>query len=448
METEVNGNDEYLVGGGGPAGVGNTALETITQCPVTQGLAPNYAYHDAVEIEGGEISNFVDRVIPLNGLSSDPYEFIFDTMADFFVDLSSIIMYVRMALVKEDDGSTPGAKDNDLTLCDNLINALWRGVDTKLNDVVIHPESATLQGYRAQIEYLLSVEKGITHSFTAGGFGQTEANRKAHFGKVQLKEFDICGPIALDILRSGNHLAPGHKLSLTFHRADHQFVLINSKTETPTKYRLVIKDIYMEANRIRLLPEVASTLLSGPQNYQLTHTELKDYPLPTGQKSWNIKVYAGGVLPHQVVLGFVSTAAFTGGYKENPFKFDNFGLNHACLRVNGVRVPQDPLKPEFDKNLFARELLHVYQNTGKFRNNTGNYIDAGSFKSGACLIPFDLTPDQCNNAHKHASMQGSLDVELGWAESLSENVTIIVLSVFNQVIQFAEPGAPPLVTIY
>ena len=433
--------------GGGPTtqGVGETSVEKLSHCTVVDGIVPHFNYMDPIEVEAAMVHNLPDRCIPLNGLSHEPYEFIIDTMADYFTDLASLFMYVRYKIVDE-AGNDLTAEDGQLNIVDNLLNALWDKVSVKVNDVVTHPESARLQAYRAQMEYLLSIEKGINTCYGVAGFGMSDSDRKNDLKGKQKGEMDLCGPIALDILRTKNFLAPGHKLSLTFYKAEDKFLLIHP---TPTKYKIVITDIFLEVNRIRLMPEVMREIISrGPQNYKMSHTELRDFPLTAGISSWNIKVHAGGVLPHQVVVGMVDTAAMTGNYQRDPLKFENNDLNHICLRVNGVRSPQDPLTPDFAKNRYSRIFLHVYQNTGKMRQNGGNYITKETFKTKHCLIPFDLTPDKCNNRHLHAGLNGSLDVELAWANPLSKNITVVILSVFNQVLQLEESGAPPVLAVF
>ena len=118
------------------------------------------------------------------------------------------------------------------------------------------------------------------------------------------------------------------------------------------------------------------------------------------------------------------------------------------MRVNGVRHPQDPLTPDIAGGRYARELLHLYQNTGKFRVNGGNSITEADFITHNFLIPFDLTPDQCNNAHAHASKTGTMELELSFSEALPTGVTIVVLSVWNQLLQLSGLSEAPNSTLY
>jgi len=430
-------------------GVGKTG-PLPAGCRCVEGVAPEFDYHGDIHMEGAQQGHFVDRVIPLNGMGSEPYEFVFEPMADYFIDLNSVQMYAKLQVVKPDGTALEGCSTlTNVKLVDNFLSSMWKTVETKVNNVTIHPESAGSHAYRAQLEYLLSVEN--RGSYTTTGFGADPG----FWQSIQHGKFDLCGPVALDILRVNKHLAPGNKLSLTFHRAADSFpIIVTPKTgePVPPAYKLKVYELVLYANRIRVLPDVLrkslGPSLDTPQHYLTSHTEVKDYPVASGLSSWNGKLHSGGILPHQVVVAFVDTDAITGNYAKDPLEFKHNNLNHICLRVNGVRLPQDPLEPKVEEGLYARTLSHVFQNTGKYRVNGGNFITEESFKKNHFIIPFDLTPDQCNNFHRHASRPGTLDLELGWSTALAKPLTVIVLSVFNQVIQLRGEANAPAFSLY
>ena len=450
MEVDAQSPVSQETGGGSRSvqGVGTTALDQLHGCSSLPGVAPFFAYLDPVEIESAQLDNQPDRIIPSNGMSSHPYEFVFNSTDDLFLDLNSITMHAQVQVTKADGKTAVGPNVVDVWPCDNLLSALWKSVEVKFNHVTVHPEAATQHGYRAQIEYLLSVENTINSSYTTAWFGQTETQRKARFKAKQTGVFDLCGPIALDCLRTSTHLAPNNILSLTFQRHSDEFFLIRASDATED-YKLVIKDLHLRCNRVRLLPDVRKQVLSGGvQNYRMAHTVVSDYPVSAGSKTTSIRLHHGGVLPNQIVVGMVPTSAFNGAYGEDPFKFEPFALDQLYLRVNGVRHPQDPLTPDFAGGTYARELLHLYQNTGKFRVNGGNSITEADFITRNFLVPFDLTPDQCNNAHAHASKTGTMELELSFGVALSKGVTVIVLSVWNQILQLNGQIEAPNSTLY
>ena len=418
-------------------GIGTTAIPQLHGCNTEAGVAPHFNYQDDIQVEAGQLDGQPERILPSNGMSSEPYEFVFNATDDYFVDLNSVEQHVRLKVTKADGSDLP-AGTSDVWPSDNWLSTLWKSVESKFNNVALHPESASQHGYRAQIEYLLSIENTINHAYQGSWFGMTKIARHTKFKARQDGVIDLCGPVALDCLRTTTHLAPNNTMTLTFHRAKDEFVLNRTSTATEN-YKITILDVHLRVNRIRLLPPVKQGVLAmaqaNGQNYKLTHTVINDYPVSMGQSSASIRLHSGGVLPHQVVVGMVKTSAFTGNYSEDPYEFKPFSLNQIYLRVNGVRHPQDPLTPDFDNKLYSREFMHLFKNTGKFRVNGGNSITEAEFSSTRFLVPFDLTPDQCNNAHAHMPKVGSMELELSFATALTAGITVVVLSVTNEVMK-------------
>ena len=439
------------VGGGSRSlqGVGATAVDQLHGCSTLDGVAPHFAYRDHIEVESAQLDSQPDRIIPSNGMSAEPYEFVFNATDDFFVDLNSVAMFVLLQVTKA-DGTALAAADADVWPVDNLLSSLWKSVEVKFNHLAVHPETSSQHAYRAQMEYLLSIENTTNNSYRTAWFGQSEDDRKARFKKRQAGLIDLCGPIALDCLRTTTHLAPGNTMTLTFHRSKDAFTLIRASTSTEA-FKINIKDIHLRCNRIRLAPLMRQRVLAGltgGQNYRLSHTVVNDYPVSAGNKTVSIRLHQGGTLPNMVVVGMVATEAHNGSYGTDPFKFQHFNLDRIYLRVNGIRHPQDPLTPNFANHEYSRELLHLYQNTGKFRVNGGNSITEADFISRSFLVPFDLTPDQCNNAHAHASKTGGMELELSFSSALAAGITVVVLSVSNQVMQLNGLKSPPVTAIY
>ena len=49
-----------------------------------------------------------------------------------------------------------------------------------------------------------------------------------------------------------------------------------------------------------------------------------------------------GVIPHQIMVAFFDHAAYTGNYKQNPFAFENFGIQKMNPKINGTIHPETP----------------------------------------------------------------------------------------------------------
>ena len=273
-------------------------------------------------------------------------------------------------------------------------------------------------------------------------------------------EFEMVGPITgVDFLMSDTYLAPFNTLTLTFTRHEDAFIFNTPKIETATDSnsatagtqltpKLKIKAIGIYARRIEMTYKTIKDYFEprNIQRYLGSLGEVNSYSLGTGISSQNIMIYCSGVLPKQVVVGMVKTSATVGSYHENPFNFQPFGLNRISLKVNAIRVPQEPLKPDFDNDLYYRSYMWMLMNSGKFRTEVGNSITPETFKSGVCLFPFDLTPDACSSFHLHGGREGVLELELGWKTDLTEQITVFIMTIKDQLV-FLDPtkmGAPEM----
>lgn len=210
--------------------------------------------------------------------------------------------------------------------------------------------------------------------------------------------------------------------------------------------RLKIKDIYITARRVEMTPS-ALRLYFQPnelQRYVGSLTEVHSHALVTGITKKNITVYSSGIVPKQIIVGMVRTSAFVGTYTANPFDFQPFGLNKIALKVNAIRVPQEPLQPDFENKIYMREYVHMLMNTGRWRTEVGNSIIPATFERGCTLFPWDLTPDHCCGYHMHAGKEGVVEVELAWDKPLEEQITVLIFTCKDQIVTIDpnSAGAP------
>ena len=202
------------------------------------------------------------------------------------------------------------------------------------------------------------------------------------------------------------------------------------------KPKLKIKEFCIFARRIELTHSAIKSYFEpqGIQRYLGALTEVHAHALVTGISRKNITVYSNGVVPKQIMVGMVLTEAAVGDYHHNPFDFQHFGLNRIALKVNAIRVPQEPLQPDFENKHYMREYVHMLSNTGKWRTEVGNSITPENFARGCTLMCFDLTPDACSSYHTHAGKEGVVELELGWSKNLDEQITVFIFTCKDQII--------------
>ena len=65
---------------------------------------------------------------------------------------------------------------------------------------------------------------------------------------------------------------------------------------------------------------------ASPAFIPFTQTKIRSYLCVSEISSFNWTNCIRGVIPHQIIVAFIDHAAYTGNYKQNPFAFENFGI--------------------------------------------------------------------------------------------------------------------------
>lgn len=170
--------------------------------------------------------------------------------------------------------------------------------------------------------------------------------------------------------------------------------------------------------------------------FPITKSLCKKYTVPAGLSSANQPNIINGLLPRQIVVGFVKADALNGDYKLNPFNFDHFDCNFIALRVNGLQIPAKGFRPHFEKKLVRRELRSLYDNIGvnDASDDTGCNLNVEDFIGGFTLFSFDLTADKCNGFHIHESVAGIVDLEILFDKPLKEAITVLCYTAHESII--------------
>ena len=413
-----------------------------------KGQAGNFRHSSSIIVDDTQVERLEGFVRPTGGVTGDgPFEFVLPAVNDAYLMLGNLSLYIQAKVVKA-DGSNIDDGTTDLVAPVNCLGTtMWEHVQVLLNDYNINSGSATNAHYKGFIETILSYDatSRVTHltaqlfkDDTPGRFNTMTRGDQSNVGWTKRHDvvknsttFDMMAPITADFLRADKHLAPGNKLAIRLYKARDSFILNSGVANASYKLKIVELQLFYE--RIRLRENIPPPSL---ETYLFNRTELKRFPVAQGLSYFNFTLHNGGKMPKSVIIGQVSTAAAEGDYKENPFYFRHCNINQLCLKINGKRVPAEPLRPNFSavNPLIAREYINVFKNTGSYRVDRGNTITLETFKDGITLFPFDLNIDMCNGWHLHPAQEGTIDVEIGWATALDRPFTILVHCCYDEVI--------------
>lgn len=430
-------------------------------CTTVQPKNEKMEYTRNVEIDISMQDCHEAYIQPVNGVTNEgPYEFQMDSVRDSALDMNNMYMFMRAEVRDENHDTRKYNSNTDLTCTNFLLSTMWKSIECRVNGHPINLSASQHTGYKSLMQAMLAVDSagaesllpsmytiesssGAVYQSGASGTSSQKRRKLLNLGKT----FTMCGPIVgVDFLQSDALLAPFNSLSLTFTRHDDQFIFSTPKVvasgnslgaaSIENKPKLIVHEFGIFCKRIQLTHSALKSYFQprAMQRYLSPLSEVHTYALTTGITRKNIIVHTANVLPKQVVIGMVKTSALVGNYNENPFNFQPFNLSKLALKVNAIRVPQEPLEPDWDNKLFAREYIHLLNNTGRFKTPYGNGITMDTFELGCTLFPFDLTADACSSYHLHGGKEGILEIELEWKTALVDQITVVVMTSKDQIV--------------
>ena len=366
----------------------------------------------------------------ISGVTSTPVEFVIPPSTDYFTDLTSAVLYLKVQLVNSD--GTPLPNNYPAYPENNFLHTFFSQVQVLLNGKKVSSSSVNY-AYRAYIEKLInySVTSKRTHLKTSGYFIESE---KADFIEKckgnELKIFEYYGKLHGDIFQQSNLLLNSVELRLKMLRSPNMFC-INIAGDNLNKEPVVaILDTELHIRRVK----VSSHVYLGIERYLTNHTakypikrvETCSYIVTAGLTSKSLNNVVTGNIPHKVIVGILPHEAELGEYKTSSLKFIHSNLSKLGLFLNGNPVIK-PYDVDFtsDNKSYMRPYFDLYRTNGYIGNNS-NGISCEDFINNTTLFSFDLSPDQCSNFFTHVNpiKQGELSLKLQFKSPLSDPITV------------------------
>ena len=105
-----------------------------------------------------------------------------------------------------------------------------------------------------------------------------------------------------------------------------------------------------------------------------------------GQFGHSVDDLFQGLVPNKLIVGLVSSAAYTGDYGKNPFYFQPYNCSSLGLYIDGQSYPSQPLQPNYE----ADQFMDCYRTLTHFRKDIN--VSRADYKKGYCLYVLDVDP--------------------------------------------------------
>ena len=79
--------------------------------------------------------------------------------------------------------------------------------------------------------------------------------------------------------------------------------------------------------------------------------------------------------------------------------------------------------------------MSLFSGTGKLQKDEGNAINRTDFPGGYAIYAFDLTPDLAEEGHFNLARDGSVRVDMKFANALPNTINVIAYAEFENVIE-------------
>jgi hypothetical protein len=387
---------------------------------------------------------------PISSITSNaPIEFCISNSGDEYIDLAHTLLYLKVKIQRPTRANGEQRVTDEVGPTNNFLHSLFTQVDVLLNQRCVTPPSNNYN-YRAYISNLLNYGQDAKNSHltsslwykdTAGSMEASDENEGYSSRKeftLNDRVFDMISPLHIDLKSVSKYLLNGVEMTIKLIQAKPDFFLM-SNVENPI-CGIEIQEAELFVRKVKISASVlighAKALSLGTAKYPITRVDVKTVTIPSGVQNKTIDGIYTGQLPKRCILGFVSNKAFNGTYNLNPYNFQHFNLSFLSLYVDSVQIPSKPFTPNFGQSQFIREYNSLYHGSGIFYKDIGNDITREEYPRGYFLTCFDLTPDlSCHESHWTLQKNGSLRIELRFAQALTETVTVIVFSEFDNLIE-------------
>ncbi|KAK3929539.1 hypothetical protein KUF71_003546 [Frankliniella fusca] len=250
------------------------------------------------------------------------------------------------------------------------------------------------------------------------------------------REFEMMGPLHLDICNTDRLLLSNCTLRLKLTRSRDAFALMSAKDTEKIKFL----DVKLYVRRVNISPSVllahAQALEKSPAKYPVNRVDIKAVTIAQGMHSKTIDNPFMNQLPQRVIIGFLDNHSYNGGYARIPYYFQHFYLNYLQLHVDGQAVPPHPLTPDFSKDLYMECYNTLFSGTGIHWKDEGNGISWSDYPKGNTLFVFDLSPDMsASEPHWNLQRQGTMRLDLRFAAPLPQPINCVVYAEFQNLIE-------------
>ena len=393
---------------------------------------------------------------PVSAISdSMPIEFDISGAGTSYIDLSQTQLVMRVQLLKGD--GTAIDNNSHVAPCNLFLHSLFSEIDVKLNGTLITSSNNTYP-YRAYIETLLSYGRDAKNSQLTSalyykdiggdaGFEEGDPTLQAATNKGMVKRnsffrngeiVPLQGPLHVDLLFQDRYLPADVGIQLRLVRSKAAFCLMSDGANPAFKVK--IHECKLLVRKVHISPTVfieqAKAFEIGNAKYPIRRVVCKSYSIGTGMRDSVHEGLFTGQIPSRIVIALVNNESFNGSYRRNPFNLKHYNLSSIKIYVDGQANNNiKAIECDFENHQSLSGYLSLFTGSGKYRRDEGLDIDREDYENGYTLFVYDLSPDLSEETYFNLIKDGSIRVELKFAQALPNTINVIAYAEFESIIE-------------
>lgn len=388
---------------------------------------------------------------------SSVIEFNIPGSTDHYKDLSSIFLSLKVQFLKADgekyQEKTEGDKKQDEettqpALVTNCLSSLFKSAAVYFNNKQI--SFVDNFHYNDYIVKILNYDSNCISTFlelqgfipdSGADLDKLEKEKNGGFiarRKLTLnsKIHEFIGRLNIDVFNLHNLLCNNIDIRILLNLENPNFFILEKSTQTSI---LKIVEAQVGIKMFTINPSILldhhQMLSKVPMTYGFRKTEIKSYVVsPNVHQAILDNCYVGRI-PSSIVIGIVPNLHYNGSREKNPYNFNHHNVSNITVYLNGVSMSS--ISTDYSNNQYSNAYHQLFEGTGKLYSNNSNSISYKNFKTGFCLLPFNLSPtsaleqETCGNP----PLEGVLKIEIKFGTVPGNALTVLLWAEFDAVMQ-------------
>ncbi|XP_054162179.1 uncharacterized protein F54H12.2-like [Oppia nitens] len=247
------------------------------------------------------------------------------------------------------------------------------------------------------------------------------------------RELDLIGKLHIPMFEQRKALLGGCNISLKLIPNSPSFYMMCDSSIRISSVEFKDASLYIHRSKINpAVVEGHKMALLKPANvrYPIRESFVVPITINKGTMDTIIDNVHNGQLPRRAFVTMVDHSAFNGSEIKNPYNYKNYNLNYLAFYLNGIQYPEKAFTPDFDKNLYVREYISLFEATNQDNVDSCITLKRQDFPKGNNIFAVNFNPDLssgcCATGYVNPIKHGNLRLQLRFKEPLANAITVLV----------------------